>query len=261
MGIVFAVRGDDMNARYSNAGKKAVTYRNNASAPEAAVASSSDTGVIGGSVIEAANTSYQVGFRYPGYENFSTTGAFSILVRHVPQYSGTPAQQMGLMNLIGPFNTGFLQFDHLTTGNLFARYAGEHSLNHFNTTMGSYSPTSGTANDIVLTWTGDTTSNGLKMYVDNTLNNETTALQTNNVTRSYWPAMIFGVAVASAQFGNSDFNEIVIWDEVIDPSSVTLTSGSGALNGSSRTAFVDVSSFDGTAGGGASYLSTGGITF
>lgn len=105
----------------------------------------------------------------------------------------------------------------------------------------------GTSNwvDLVLTWDGTTTSNAVKFYIDGVLLGQGTASAVLNSTFDWRICNVLGFGGnSSANNCRMYVNEMVVWDTVIDPTSVTLTSGSGSLSGSTRTAFVEVSAFD-----------------
>ena len=110
----------------------------------------------------------------------------------------------------------------------------------------AWSPTADTWYDIVVMWDGVTITNGIKFWVDGVQIaqvNATTAIGTPFDSKLCNMVTIgIGHTLVSTRFV---CNEVNIWDEVITPSSVTLTSGAGSLNGAARTAFVDGTAFEG----------------
>lgn len=254
MGVIFAVRSDSFTARYSNGGASPGFLRTSAYYPTVTV----DAAAIGGYKFAGGSFYGARGLTYPGFKNAPSGLPMSMLVRLRATTLWTTFTQ-NVMYIGNPMGAGgyFSREVHSDqSGNIFILSRDDNAgvrVNNVNTTHGLSDNTA--YYDIVLTDTGGTDTNGCKLYINGTLKIQTTptvALSSeylqNNVT-------LIGCGVGNNKTAmEQDINEIVVWDEVIDPTSVTLTSGSGSLNGSSRTAFVDVAAYDGTAGnsGGSS---------
>lgn len=98
--VVFQVRGDSTDARYSSSGKESfVIHKNTDTAPVATALVAA--GVFGSSVIplNAATFTQQKEIYWPGRANFSSTAKFTILIRIVPAF--TSGAIGGEINQIG----------------------------------------------------------------------------------------------------------------------------------------------------------------
>jgi hypothetical protein len=236
MAIKFAVRGTSLSALYSTFGQPApLLFGTNV-----AVVSAAETGLIGSSYIDLQNsTNAAHAVFYPGFSNFSTNQAFSILLRlKVVATTGT----VSLFSASAGSFIGSVEM-WLASGNLSGEWDTEAG-NASWTASGAWAPSSSVYYDLVLTSTGDTTTNGTKVYIDNSL-----LFQATPTTPYPNPRIVLPTQIALGYAGNGlttsriKVNEFVIWDSVINPGSVTLTTGSGALNGASRSAFVAANSF------------------
>jgi hypothetical protein len=241
MAIVFAVRGNSFDARYSSGGKTSFKFN-----PSQVTTAS---GGLSGTVYDLSSTQSKF-VSWTGYKNTPNGRAISVLMRFAPLYTGSPAANRSKWAITTGANSAslvmpFMECRHLTTGNLTMLGKNESGA----TTMNSgaaWSPTSGTYYDVVFTWDGTTTANAVKIYVDGTLLSQATAsaAMASGWTNTDWRDITIG-ATPNVTVGIFNFDELVIWDTVIDPTSVALVSGTGSLNGASRTSLVDVASFDG----------------
>lgn len=247
MAVVFSARGDSFDARYSNGGKTAQTLYTTSMQPAVAA----DASAIGGYVYSFDDTSNNFRLLYwQGFKNTANGRTGSVLVRIKPTYTGSPSSNRCLAVLnAGHIRGAYIDLYHATTGNLSAQVRDDKNNVVLNAgSFGAWSPTANTWYDVVVTWDLSTTSTTLTCYVD------ASSIGTLNISaafRSDWDqncfntiALGFGGAISSIT--RHSVNELVLWDTQITPSSVTLTTGSGSLNGASRTAFVDAASFDGT---------------
>ncbi len=234
MSIIFAVRGDSLNARYSTAGKVGKPFTNSGSLP----AVEANAGAIGGQVINCvAGGTVRKGVTYPG-RNLGTLSAFSVLLRFAPNYSGNPANNRSLWSF-GPvssavyFGGGYIK--HLTNGKFDLFFGGANNGGQtigFSTTP-TWSPTAGTFYDLGLSWDGTTAANGIKIYIDGVLFAQGTA-NAAIVANYFLPTSIDLAMDGSGVNGDLYVNEFVVWNEVFD---FTTLAG--------RSAFVTVDSFDG----------------
>lgn len=241
MAIVFAVRGNSLNARYS-------TGTNYGFGTTAAVTSGVDAGALSGSLIDLTAASSK-SLIYNGKGNAGESRAFSVLLRLKANYTGfaniRTLFQLGLGRTgVGPF----LEIWHANaTGNISIFGNNEANARTFNIlTFGSWSPVSGTYYDLFFTWDGTTTASAAKFYIDGALLGSVTA---GNALSASWKSDYFNpIHLASTQdvtTGDYKLDEFVIWDSVEVPTNITLVSGAGGtLNGASRTSLVDCISID-----------------
>lgn len=251
MAIVFAYRTDQSNydARYSPGHKTGTKID-----PSSNISFVADAGAIGGVALDFANSTNQKRVVWSGHNNSPNGAAISITIRAAPMYSGTPAGRRALFSLSNAAQRPIVSLWHHTTGDLVAYIFSGGGIAIANIlSLGAFNPTSGTYYDLTLTWPGTTAANGIKAYVNNTLNGQGTAsvAMDSGITNKYMNSLSIG-GDNQATVGLLRVNEIVIQDAVIDPTAnVSLESGAGLLNGSSRTSFIsDVSgqtltSFDG----------------
>lgn len=242
MAIMFAVRGDSMTARYSGG--------SNYAAKQGSPSVVSDAGSLGGNRIDLITSGNLKAIFFEARNNVFAGRTFSVLCRIKSNYTGAPAASTGFFN-IGVPTTGYcptMGIHHHTTGTLRAHCQNE----AFQTSLseashGSWSPTANTRYDLVWTWDGTTTASASKIYVDASLLGSVTAsfALSSSLVSEDWRDIVLG---PNCRVSNSNFSleEFVLWNEIIDPTSVALVGGTGSLNGASRTAFVDVASLNGS---------------
>lgn len=251
MAINFAVRGDSLDARYSSAG---ATPGMSGTVP--AHISTDEPGINGSTSIDLVGAWLtQRPMAYIGRENTPSGKPRSVLVR---------AKFASFGAALGLFHMGIQtrnQFNSLsaliTTGGEVTGYVSNAAgQTDFGTTTGAALTNTATDagstvwHDIVLTWTGDTAANGFEIWVDGTRRLQDTmirSLPTYTASERLMCANIQLGATGATINTHMSIDEIVVWDSVITPTSVGLTSGTGSLNGSSRTAYVDVTAYDGAA--------------
>lgn len=242
MAIVFAVRGNSLSARYSRSGATPDQYITPGQSA-INVVTGSGTGIIGDAYInQSGRSNDEQGLLYPGQLNLPQTGPFSVLLR---------AQRKSNINMCLfafksalDLNRNSFRVYRNTGGNIGAIASRENGGERLaNTTFGT-DMTLNTWEDYVITCTGLTGTNGFKFYKDASLTAQATLTYAFDAPLSK-VGVIPTIGYSADERTSMWVNEFVIWDEVIDPTSVTLTSGSGSLNGVSRTAFVDVAAFDG----------------
>lgn len=255
MAITFALRGDSLTPRYNGTGGPGYGAVSVAGTPVWTVANAS---AIGGTCIDLghAGVYQQHHVHYNGVGNWPTTIACSVLVR-VAFYSLTNPCGMWMCAAAGRHGS-------YGQGSLAMRVDSTNIQMQQGTDLGGTGIaavdfahgglTAGTAvstfYDIVMTFTGDATANGCTVYLDGSSLGSTTGAAWGTSPRiENFRDLVIGASY-NLYASYQQVNELVIWDEVIDPTNVTLTSGAGSLNGASRTAFVDVTATDGSAGGG-----------
>ncbi len=244
--LVFAVRGS-LTARYSSGGPVGLV------SGSASVTVAADVGALSGNSIQWAANNSAKGISWPGRSNTPNGRAISVLARFRPGYTGTPGTSQSIFGLTAMSGkTINMSMQHLsTTGTVVMSIINESAgvvltANSF----GAWSPTSGTWYDIVFTWDGNTTVNGINVYIDGTLLGQATggAAFAAGWTNQYFSDIALGSAGnqgGSLNAGRMD--EFVIWGNVIDPTAVVLDSGTGSLNGAARTSLVAAAAFDGSA--------------
>jgi hypothetical protein len=243
--IVFAVRGDSLDARYSSGGKTGTRTSSTLVVPNTAT-----TGALGGVAIDFNTVASSKAATWNASSNTPNGRAISANHGYVPQYSGAPSSRRAIINLsANSGRLGEIELTHeTTTGNINVtaiNAAGTVCINA--ASAGAFSPTSGTRYDISFAWDGTTTANSFKVYVDAALLGSLTPGTAFEAgwTNTYFKEIILGVSRASsAALHRTD--ELVVWDTVIDfTANVALESGNGLLNGASRSSYVSVSAFDG----------------
>jgi hypothetical protein len=241
--IVFDVRGT-FTARYSNGGATGLGFGNTAPT------SAADGGALSGNSIQFAANNNLKAATWIGELNTPNGRAMSVLVRWKANYTGSPVAGRQIFALGGGGGIIRYELGHNTSGNLIVNVRNETSGLAINSvSAGAWSPTSGTWYDIVMTWDGTTTASSCTVYVDAvSIGTITPALAlSSSWTNRYFNFIQVGWGVGINGIVNGErVDEIVIWDGVIDPTSVTLDSGTGSLNGASRVSLVAVSALDGT---------------
>ena len=265
MAITFAVRGDSLEARYSNEGKVPGAAGSNAPAE----VTTDQAGINGSTSIDLAGAFLtQRPLIYAGRTNTPSNRPRSVLMR--VKFASLSSQQglfhLGVMGR-NPYNS---LFGYVTSGGeVVAGGSNDAGQDDDGTSSGAnltnIADDAGSAewHDIVVTWTGTTDANGLEVWVDgsrvlqDTMIRELPSPYSENQQLACANIMVGTTgAIVNAHFY---LDELVVFDEVITPTSVTLTSGAGSLSGDARTAYVEVDAFDGTAstGGGGSAAGLG----
>lgn len=234
MGIVFYANGASFNAVYAPGGN--IPFKFNPSQI------TTQSAGLSGTVYDLSATQTKF-VSWTGYKNTPNGRAVSVLIRAAPQYTGTPASNWAYWSIATGHASAsnifpFMELRHLTNGNLAILGKNESG----GTTMNSgaaWSPTSGTYYDLVFTWDGTTTANAVKIYVNGTLLSQATSAlaMSSGWTNTDWHDINIA-ATPNVNLSKMYVDEFVIWDSVIDPTSVTLESGTGSLNGASRTSLV-----------------------
>lgn len=240
MSIVFAVRGTNMTA-YHAGGMGVPSIGGTVS-----ITSSTASGVIGGSYINMDQGALgQHALYYNGLANIPATQQFSVLCRCATSTTASAAQMFyfgfpaGIASGLARFGgTGVIPFTVTDlTGSTIVT---------LNETFGA---TQSVFYDFF--WTCDLsliTSNFIS-WRDGVANGTLSTSSTRAATTTQYGAIIaLGSQNAAAQSTTQLYlNEFVIWDSIINPTTVALTTGSG-LNGSARTAFVQVTNSVGGSG-------------
>lgn len=237
--VKFALRGASLNAYlHSGSGKVPIVYlTGGGTAPVSAV----DAGALGGHSINFDGGGAVKGLIFPAFNNVQKTGKMSGLHRINPTYSGSPVGNSSVLSVAGPrFLNGnsIMQFqlDHLTDGNLYVSVSDALGGGLVFTNIGAWSPVAGTRYDIVMSFTGLSSSNQLKVYIDSVLFAQTTVGRTWNATDTLQTEILVACGNNQSLQGFYKSEELVYWDDVIDPVAL-------GLIGAARTQYVDLSSY------------------
>lgn len=240
MAIIWAARSDNAqySARFSTVSTSSAQYG------AGVISYDVDATALGGfnwNLDQGAAANRQLSWNFQGVH---TTAAFSVLMR--------------VKNAADAL-LGYWKMGCYTDRNSYQVYqnASAYQLLMFNdagTTIRNASttvdPSVNQWDDMVVTWDGTTGANALKFYINNVVVNATASAAAGTVNHQ---AISIGTITSGVPNARYLFNEMVVWNEVIDPGTVTLTTGSGALDGPTRTAFVNVALYNGAtanAGGG-----------
>lgn len=243
--VVFAVQGST-NARYSMGGSQGFAQGN------VPPTFAGDATSIHGSSIQFSAANNVRCICWPGRLNTSNNPAFSVLVRMRAGYTGAPAASRQIISMSSLSGRGTaLELIHSSTGSgtisVFARNdAASVCINSVG--AGNFSPAGSTWNDIVFAWDGTTTGSSAKVYVNASMigSGIVAAAAFAGVSNKHINEIQIGEGFNNGVNNADRFDEIVIWDYVIDPSNVALNSGNGALLGSGRLSAVAVAAYDGS---------------
>lgn len=242
MSITFAVRGDSFTPRRNSGIGTHQFFRDSATVPVI----TADAGAIGGNLLDMNGSTARTAITYHGNLNFPGSNAFSILTRVKANFTGNPSARYGLFYFdIGLQNRAFY-LQHQTSGLLtvlLGTFDNQVAVNE--SSSSGLSPTSGQYYDIVLVCSDLSDDSGtLDLYIDGVLHHQYNIAANSGYPEPYWSTLYWGYDPTKARF-RYDFNEIIIWDEAIDPTSITLSDDStGSLNGNSRTLFVKTTPLD-----------------
>jgi hypothetical protein len=245
MAVVMALRANSLNAYFStgpNVGIPSDTTR-------VASSANSDSNNLSGGLIDLTTTNSKF-LEFVGWGNSGESRAFSVLCRIKSNYTGNPASnnllfQLGLgRNGVGPY----FEVWHSTSSVLTAFCRNEAASTILSSAnLGTASLTANTYYDIVITFTGTNSASGAKGYLDavNTGSATASGSLTSSWKSSYFNPIMIGCG-QDVVTSNFKLDEFVIFDTAIDPTSVQLVSGTGSLNGASRTSLVNASNIDKT---------------
>lgn len=256
MAITFAVRGDSLVPRYS--GDSFVEAAG--STPPSSIA---DAGAIGGSTLDlgGAGTLTQHRIHYNGIDNVPNTQGFSCLMRFY-LYDNTQAVALWSFagnGRAGNYGIGGFEVKYDAT-NITVAMGDENTLTGISAATFAHGGLSNaTYYDLFVKYTGDTTTNGCEVFLNaSSLGTTTSSRSWSNPRLKVYQGLGLGYA-NNAVNTYIRVNEFLFWEGTsINPASVGLTSGTGSLNGASRTAFVDVAAFDGSASTGGGPIRFGG---
>jgi hypothetical protein len=240
MAITFAWRSDTSTAK-ARFGSHTDAHLNND------IDYLSITGAIGGSAFQANNTIGSVSFS--GHENFGAAsgGAFSILCRYAPTFASVPSSEVSLIAFgvgMSELQSSFNVFQR-TSGQIILRAYDEKTTLRINTGP-VFTSTANTFYDYVITGHLNDGSGTYQIFIDGVT--QAAGALTNFITNYTSSSInVLSMGFSGLRKSQYSYNELVVWDEIIDPNNITLVSTGGttstgqALNGSSRSGWVDVS--------------------
>lgn len=247
MGITFAFRSQTATGFDARFGASVTGASKEVASLVPAIIAYSTTGVLGGEILDLdGGSTLDVCVQWPGNGNLGDTLTHSFLWRGIlPDISGN----QGIWSTPGP---GFHR------GNMLYRSGGINSLGYSETAssailfetniQGSSTQTANTVHDLVWTWTYTTGTGNFQFFIDGVT---TASGNASGDVMTAWKAGFYQSIVVGTDkvFGVTRqlCNEFVVWDEIIDPTNITLehattgvTSTGQTLNGASRTGWVDV---------------------
>lgn len=260
MSINFALRGDSLDARFSRNGKEAGRNGNN----QLAEVTTDKPGINGTTSLDLAGSTFtQHGLIFPGNKNVTDTSRdFSVLVRcQFPAFVAVGnVFCLGCDGEISPLSVFDVSFD--ASGNLTAYMYDDITSRGINNAGFATGMSVNVWYDLFFTWVNSTKV--FSVFKDQTVVSTTTA--STNLSAN-WSSPLMGTIKLGVgwQTSNTEMyvDEMVIWDEIIDPTSVVLTNETDGLDGVLRTGYVDVEEFDGLdiPAGGTSAMSLGSYGF
>lgn len=223
MAMKMQIRGTQLNAFYASAWKN----YSRVNAGNVTLLAGAGTGIFGSSLIDITNGgSNNGGVTYIGADNCSLNGAFSMLWRINPTWTGNPATASGLVQIGSADGNGFgFGIARITTASK-VNIVLKDTLG--NTVANVDSPsaivfTAGTLVDIWVTWDGTTAAGALQFY--SALNGNTAsslgtgacspAISTRD--KASVPSITFGQNEFASTGANYKLNEFVMFDTQVDP--------------------------------------------
>lgn len=231
MAVKFQIRGTQLDAWYAAALKTHFTPRQ--AAANAFVTSSGTSGIFGGSYIDMTNAPR---IQYVGLDNVPVgSTAFSILLRVVPTFTGTPSAGIGLFEICQPGNDDYGGFSVLinTAGKMFVYGAKQHSTSFFfNSAFGTaINFVSGQPIDLWFVWDGTTGANKVERW-EAANGNSATKIDTITASNAMdafnkfcTPSILLWSPVNAVSNNKLHINEIVIFDTAEVPSSYGARAG------------------------------------
>jgi len=255
MALIFQVRGNALNAWYSSASNSAQQVLGSG-ASTIVTATDSGTNILNSSIIQKVDSTHTRALNYPGFANWSSQKAFSIVYRIVPRWSGQPAAAQGYFLFNGPFNgsaTGPGISVAQTTAGKIQVFTQDNSWTNLINSTGTVvsTATSGTAEEWVFVWDGTASASSFVIYKNgSSFDTITPAAGLTTRNNMLTNGLVFGLSLPGAT-GNYDINELAIYD-------TALTSGDVSTLWA-RSDWISSSTFNGASytDPGASNVQTG----
>ena len=248
MGITFAVRSTQVDARYALSGKHGAMYGETPNAGTIV----NDPSALGGQFFDLGITDQARNNNvvlYNGQKNWPTGQTFSVLMRLYFNNISSPKKCLFVGSRFGEFICPlFMSYNPNHGGWSLVATDDTTSDGPSDNQIISGAPPTGQWTDVVLTAKMDGSSDNVEIFIDGSSVGKTTFHDVVPDPRNF--ALIQSIMIGGSDIGQGNgtelgVNEVVFWDEIIDPTNIKLASGSnGSLNGSSRSDFVDVENFD-----------------
>ncbi len=203
------------------------------------------TGKIGSNVLNMNQGSLsQHGLIYRGYRNFEAVQKFSVFMRVA---FGTVSSANQLWSITGAAQDGATQSRHNGSGSLVTTAIDNTTGSTINTQTQAFTFTVGTFYDVGWTFDMSTTTNNMKLYVNGSLTGTTSSGATRTAPDPLMFMIMFGMQNTVAQNTCQLFlDEAGVYGDLLDfTASQSLVSGSGVLNGASRTSYLNVTAGNG----------------
>lgn len=248
--VTFYLRGDSLTARYARGDNRhALGLQASGPSPSKVISVISDGAAIGGQTINMGNPAASIALLYSGRENCPNTQRFTAIAR-CKIFSANGAVGlwgMGSFGLLGAPNFSSGVF----AGGFRTRAMTSFGFNPINTADLSHaaSPpnlTGASYNDIVWKYSRASGAGACQIFVNGTSIGTYTAANAYElpIDNKAWSTISFGM---NSVFNSNDIylNEFALIEGDIDVASIELTTGNGALNGSSRSAYLNIDSYSG----------------
>jgi hypothetical protein len=212
---IFQVRGTQLKPYYSRGNSDFITLKESPPTSVDAVVQA-QAGAFGGSVINCSTT--RTSLQYAGKLNWCDTGAFALLVRLVPTFTGLPSLQTHLIQ-VGDDNTQYhcnATVQISTLGKIVLNIQTASGLSVFSGSGAHvYSFTSGVATDLMIEWDGSATAGSIKLYQDGAL---AESLSPSSAAGSSWtPRNIPNITLSNSAKAACPwyYNEVCIFNQAI----------------------------------------------
>ncbi len=233
MAITLSVRGTGTQAYYSLGMGVPKVFGT------VSVDAGAGTGIIGNSVINLDQGSFgQRALLYPGYMNIPTTQTISILMRCA---FGDTSNALNMLSVGGLANDSLNQARASGAGTIAYAFSQKDTGASLVAPNPAVTYTTATYYDFVWLINGTLTTGAVKFYQDNSLI-LTSAFSSTRAALTSTVGMMIALGMQNANTQTQTrikVNEFVLFDTIIDPSSVACGGSNVALNGASRSAFVD----------------------
>lgn len=216
MSVVFALRGNSLNAYYAPGGESPFLL-NKASSNPALISNAGLTGAFGSNLIdvhEMGASKYRA-IAFPGGNNINiSSNQITVLMRIVPLFSGSPASAIALAQFAngGAALPNAFQFGWTAAGKLEVFiYTNTGNLGTSYTTTASVSAVANTAMDIQFSWDGTTSANAVKWSINGVQLETGTAGAAMNFTASSVSELLIGSSQVHPS-NNFYIDEFLIFD-------------------------------------------------
>jgi hypothetical protein len=243
MALLFNVIGTSFQARYSTSSGAGQINRGPSAIDPVPNTTDVGSGVINSKIIAMSDASNIRAVSWAGLNNWSANVGFTVIIRIVPRWTGTPAATQGLTIIAGPEsssnNVGPGFSAAITTAGKISIITQNNTYSNLVNSTGTAisSAVSGTAEEWAFSWTGAT---GASFFIYkngvlfDTLTSSAAILARNNL-------ICFGLGIGVSSSGATsqfDLNEYAVYD--------TALTGPDLLTLYGRTDWISSTSFDGS---------------